>query len=233
MPAPAPGAIRASKNHQTTKQHHRYLDQYYTKREKLPSIPDTGMMVFRDTMFPMVKNDLTTAIIDMVTLEREGSAIDRGLLKSVVTLFVEMGLGSMDTYRNGFEAGFLATTLVRQPRWHFFEQLVQQGGILLGGLSEGQAGAEYAYEVTLARHHDLLLVDLEHLLLELGHQLRLRLGMQVVGHARFLARQHGVTELEVLRQRVIHVGFREARVIGGGRRQETGLEAADRRTGRA
>ena len=101
MPAPAPGAIRASKNHQTTKQHHRYLDQYYTKREKLPSIPDTGMMVFRDTMFPMVKNDLTTAIIDMVTLEREGGQIDRGLLKSVVDLFVEMGLGSMDTYRNG------------------------------------------------------------------------------------------------------------------------------------
>ena len=78
-----------------------YLDQYYTKREKLPSIPDTGMMVFRDTMFPMVKNDLTTAIIDMVTLEREGGQIDRGLLKSVVDLFVEMGLGSMDIYRDG------------------------------------------------------------------------------------------------------------------------------------
>ena len=95
-------AILASKNHKAPqKPHHRYLDNFHTKRLQLPSIKDTGMMVFRDTMFPMVKNDLTTAIIDMVTLEREGGQIDRGLLKSVVDLFVEMGLGSMDTYRNG------------------------------------------------------------------------------------------------------------------------------------
>ena len=95
-------AILASKNHKAPqKPHRRYLDNFHTKRLQLPSIYDTGMMVFRDTMFPMVKNDLTTAIIDMVTLEREGGQIDRGLLKSVVDLFVEMGLGSMDTYRDG------------------------------------------------------------------------------------------------------------------------------------
>ena len=61
-----------------------YLDQYYTKREKVPSVYDTGMIAFKDTMFPLVKDDVTTAILELVAQEREGESIDRDLLKSVV-----------------------------------------------------------------------------------------------------------------------------------------------------
>ena len=87
-----------------------YLDMYYTKREKLPNIYDTGMIAFKDTMFPLVKDDVTTAILEYVAEERAGNSIDRMLLKSVVDLFVQMGLGQMDVYRDGFEVQFLATS---------------------------------------------------------------------------------------------------------------------------
>jgi cullin 1 len=87
-----------------------YLDQFYTKREKLPNIYDTGMIAFKETMFPMVKDDVTTAILEYVAEERAGKSIDRSLLKSVVDLFVQMGLGQMDVYRDGFEGQFLDTS---------------------------------------------------------------------------------------------------------------------------
>jgi hypothetical protein len=62
----------------------RYLDQYYTKTHKVPNIYDTGMLSFKNTMFPLVKDDVTTAILELVAEERGGNSIDRGLLKSVV-----------------------------------------------------------------------------------------------------------------------------------------------------
>ena len=37
-------------------------------REKLPNIYDTGMIAFKDTMFPLVKDDVTTAILEYVHL---------------------------------------------------------------------------------------------------------------------------------------------------------------------
>ena len=68
------------------------------------------MIAFKDTMFPLVKDDVTTAILEYVAEERAGNSIDRSLLKSVVDLFVQMGLGQMDVYREGFEGQFLETS---------------------------------------------------------------------------------------------------------------------------
>ena len=48
------------------------------------------MIAFKDTMFPLVKDDVTTAILEYVAEERAGNSIDRSLLKSVVDLFVQM-----------------------------------------------------------------------------------------------------------------------------------------------
>lgn len=83
---------------------------YYTKQAKLPNMYDTGMIAFKDTMFPLVKDDITTEILALVADERAGRTIDRGLLKSVVDLFVQMGLGTMEVYRDGFEQQFLDST---------------------------------------------------------------------------------------------------------------------------
>lgn len=42
--------------------------------------------------------------------EREGEQIDRALLKNVLDIFVEIGMGQMDYYENDFEAAMLKDT---------------------------------------------------------------------------------------------------------------------------
>jgi len=42
--------------------------------------------------------------------EREGEQIDRALLKNVLDIFVEIGMGQMDHYENDFETAMLKDT---------------------------------------------------------------------------------------------------------------------------
>eukprot|EP01052_Picozoa_sp_SAG31_P017382 SAG31_NODE_1186_length_9492_cov_70.124987_12_plen_104_part_00 len=49
-----------------TKKFFFYLDQYYTTREQLPKVYDTAMLAFKNTMFPFVRAEATTAILDLV-----------------------------------------------------------------------------------------------------------------------------------------------------------------------
>ncbi|KAH0725712.1 hypothetical protein KY284_001577 [Solanum tuberosum] len=50
------------------------------------------------------------AVISLIDQEREGEQIDRALLKNVLDIFVEIGMGSMDKYENDFEDAMLKDT---------------------------------------------------------------------------------------------------------------------------
>lgn len=45
--------------------------------------------------------------LDQIDQEREGEQIDRALLKNVLDLFVEIGMGQMVDYENDFEDDML------------------------------------------------------------------------------------------------------------------------------
>lgn len=47
---------------------------------------------------------------NQIDQEREGEQIDRGLLKNVLDIFVEIGMGDMEYYENDFEAFMLKDT---------------------------------------------------------------------------------------------------------------------------
>jgi cullin 1 len=49
-------------------------------------------------------------VIALIDKEREGEQIDRALLKNVLGIFVEIGLGSMECYENDFEDFLLKDT---------------------------------------------------------------------------------------------------------------------------
>lgn len=51
-----------------------------------------------------------------VDQEREGEQIDRALLKNVLDIFVEIGMGQMDHYENDFEAAMLKDTAAYYSR---------------------------------------------------------------------------------------------------------------------
>ncbi|MCL7044989.1 hypothetical protein MKW94_020459 [Papaver nudicaule] len=89
-----------------------YLDRYYIPRMKLPCLKDVGFGCFRDIVYEKMKVKVRDAVIALINQEREGTEINRSLVKDVVEIFVEIGnengKDKLDYYVNDFETVFLA-----------------------------------------------------------------------------------------------------------------------------
>nr|XP_027098302.1 cullin-1-like isoform X2 [Coffea arabica] len=58
-------------------------------------------------VYQELKVKVRDAVIALIDQEREGDQIDRALLKNVLDIFVEIGMGQMDYYENDFELEML------------------------------------------------------------------------------------------------------------------------------
>eukprot|EP00607_Mallomonas_marina_P010807 CAMPEP_0182421016 /NCGR_PEP_ID=MMETSP1167-20130531/6181_1 /TAXON_ID=2988 /ORGANISM="Mallomonas Sp, Strain CCMP3275" /LENGTH=798 /DNA_ID=CAMNT_0024597697 /DNA_START=51 /DNA_END=2447 /DNA_ORIENTATION=+ len=87
-----------------------YLDRYYVKYHSLPSLAESGLGHFKQLVFERLKKDLTNALLDLVNQEREGSVIDRDLVRACVELYETMGMGSTDVYDSDLETPLLQST---------------------------------------------------------------------------------------------------------------------------
>ena len=61
-----------------------------------------------DDVYTEVKASARGAILQLIEKEREGEQIDRALLKNVLGIFIEVGMGGMDCYANDFETQLIA-----------------------------------------------------------------------------------------------------------------------------
>ncbi|XP_065046847.1 cullin-1-like isoform X2 [Musa acuminata AAA Group] len=93
-----------------------YLDRYFIARRSLPPLNEVGLTCFRDLVYQEIKGKVKDAVISLIDQEREGEQIDRALLKNVLDIFVEIGLGNMDCYENDFEADLLKDTAAYYSR---------------------------------------------------------------------------------------------------------------------
>jgi len=59
---------------------------------------------------------LLTFHFKQIDVEREGGQIDRALLKNVLDIYVEIGMGQMDYYEKDFEAHMLDDTAAYYSR---------------------------------------------------------------------------------------------------------------------
>ncbi|CAI8590065.1 unnamed protein product [Vicia faba] len=87
-----------------------YLDRYFIARRSLPPLNEVGLTCFRDLVYREINGKVRDAVISLIDQEREGEQIDRALLKNVLDIFVEIGMGQMDQYDNDFEAAMLKDT---------------------------------------------------------------------------------------------------------------------------
>eukprot|EP00246_Nothoceros_aenigmaticus_P018555 TRINITY_DN9759_c0_g1_i1.p1 TRINITY_DN9759_c0_g1~~TRINITY_DN9759_c0_g1_i1.p1 ORF type:complete len:748 (+),score=195.78 TRINITY_DN9759_c0_g1_i1:221-2464(+) len=87
-----------------------YLDRYFIARRSLAPLNEVGLMCFRDLVYQEIKNNVKDAVIALIDREREGEQIDRALLKNVLGIFVEIGMGSMEAYEQDFEVAMLQDT---------------------------------------------------------------------------------------------------------------------------
>ncbi|KAJ4727625.1 cullin 1 [Melia azedarach] len=87
-----------------------YLDRYFIARRSLPALNEVGLTCFRDLVYTELKDKAKDAVITLIDKEREGEQIDRALLKNVLDIFVEIGMGQMDSYEKDFEDHMLQDT---------------------------------------------------------------------------------------------------------------------------
>lgn len=63
-----------------------------------------------------MKRKAHLAVLAEMEKEREGESIDRSLLKNVLSIFIEVGMGGMDAYEQDFEAPMLKATAAYYSR---------------------------------------------------------------------------------------------------------------------
>lgn len=63
-----------------------------------------------DEVYKEVKGKAREAILQLVEKEREGEQVDRALLKNVLGIFIEVGMGGMECYTEDFESQLLTET---------------------------------------------------------------------------------------------------------------------------
>ncbi|PKI46479.1 hypothetical protein CRG98_033122 [Punica granatum] len=93
-----------------------YLDRYFIARRSLPPLNEVGLTCFRDLVYQELYAKVRDAVITLIDQEREGEQIDRALLKNVLDIFVEIGMGQMERYERDFEDDMLNDTAAYYSR---------------------------------------------------------------------------------------------------------------------
>ncbi|KAF8035284.1 hypothetical protein BT93_C1341 [Corymbia citriodora subsp. variegata] len=84
-----------------------YLDRYFIARRSLPPLNEVGLTCFRELVYQELKVKVSNVVISLIDQGREGKQIDRALVKNILDIFLEIGMGKMDYYENDFEAALL------------------------------------------------------------------------------------------------------------------------------
>uniref|UniRef100_A0A7S0WZR9 Cullin family profile domain-containing protein n=1 Tax=Chlamydomonas leiostraca TaxID=1034604 RepID=A0A7S0WZR9_9CHLO len=87
-----------------------YLDRYYVLRHSLPPLKDVGLLCFRDLVYVDIKKKTKDALLRLIEREREGELVDRALIKNILGIFIEVGMGGMESYERDFEDHLLQDT---------------------------------------------------------------------------------------------------------------------------
>jgi len=89
-----------------------YMDRVYVMHHNVPTVYDLGLMLFRDNIArsARVKDRLLKMILSLIQKERTGEVINRGLLKNITQMLIDLGVNSRTVYEEDFEKHFLETT---------------------------------------------------------------------------------------------------------------------------
>jgi len=102
-----------------------YMDRVYVMHHNVPTVYDLGLMLFRDNISraPRIKDRVLKMILSLVHKERTGEPINRGLLKSITQMLIDLGVNSRAVYEDDFEKPFLDTssTFYRVESQEFIE----------------------------------------------------------------------------------------------------------------
>ena len=81
------------------------------QKRKTP-IYDVGLQVFYDKIVrcSTVRDRLRKLLLEKIETERNGELVDRGLIKNILSMLVDLGVNSCVVYEEEFEKDFLEVT---------------------------------------------------------------------------------------------------------------------------
>ena len=87
-----------------------YLDRYYIVRYNLPRLQNVGIESFRNSVYKELHVKTRLAVLREMEKDREGEIVDTDLLRDTLSIFQEVGMGTMDAYKKDFEVYMLECT---------------------------------------------------------------------------------------------------------------------------
>jgi len=87
-----------------------YLDRYFVKLQSVEPLYNRGYSIFHQLVFEECKKDTRNALLRVINLERQGEHIDQDLVKGVVDMFIDLGIGNLNVYTTELEEAFLPAT---------------------------------------------------------------------------------------------------------------------------
>mmetsp|Transcript_86940 Transcript_86940/g.246499 ORF Transcript_86940/g.246499 Transcript_86940/m.246499 type:complete len:753 (+) Transcript_86940:88-2346(+) len=87
-----------------------YLDRYYVKLQSVEPLHSRGYSIFLQLVFEEVKKDTRAALLKVINQDRQGEHIDTDLVKGIIEMFIDLGLGNSNVYNSEFEESFLPAT---------------------------------------------------------------------------------------------------------------------------
>ncbi|GAM26563.1 hypothetical protein SAMD00019534_097380 [Acytostelium subglobosum LB1] len=89
-----------------------YMDRTYVEQSKIPTVYEMGLILFRNDVVhsKSIKDRLLKTLLSLIQQERTGEMIDRGLVKNITQMLIDLGVNSKIVYEEDFESHFLTTT---------------------------------------------------------------------------------------------------------------------------
>ncbi|PRP75027.1 cullin C, partial [Planoprotostelium fungivorum] len=89
-----------------------YMDRVYVQSNEVAPVYELGLQRFRDIIARAadVKDRLLNLLLSLIEYERNGNQINRGLIKSITQMLVDLRAGSKTVYEEDFERNFLDTS---------------------------------------------------------------------------------------------------------------------------
>eukprot|EP00743_Colponemidia_sp_Colp-15_P002799 GILK01003029.1.p1 GENE.GILK01003029.1~~GILK01003029.1.p1 ORF type:complete len:733 (-),score=137.04 GILK01003029.1:128-2326(-) len=103
-----------------------YLDRTFVVQTRKIPVYDLGLVLFRDEIarHAKIKDRLSQRLLQLILKERQNELIDRSLLKSTLSMLVDVGVHSRTVYEEDFEILFLdqTATFYRQESQQYISQ---------------------------------------------------------------------------------------------------------------
>merc|ERR1719272_2279119 len=88
------------------------MDRTYVVQFKKTPVFDMGLEIFQREVarHKQVKDRLQRLLLERILNERNGEVIERDLVKSTLSMLVDLGVHTLDVYTQDFEEAFLKAT---------------------------------------------------------------------------------------------------------------------------